>query len=152
MDVYNKLCQDCDGSHQGKGWCANHYQYHHYRKDGLVGQARLVANREHPIFNLSDLQIGYLAGIIDGEGCFTRNGKGIRFYLGSTDLDVIEKLHEQTGLGKIYVGYRKAGERGGTKDFHQWIVSKQLEVSTLANIILPYVCQRRHMKISSLLT
>lgn len=52
----------------------------------------------------------WLAGFVDGEGCFTigRNGRGgrwcsLRIALRADDEPILRTIHEQTGLGNVWI-------------------------------------------------
>ena len=101
--------------------------------------------------NLNDLEIAYIAGLFDGEGCITIHkgsriypnqfgyGKNVRYTLNciisNTDKTVLEKFKEKTGLGIVYT--RKDTAKGRRQSY-QWILaSNQAEQFLIA--LLPYL-------------
>lgn len=96
--------------------------------------------------NISDLQIGWIAGILEGEGCFGWWKAGdswiARVYVNSNDEDVIERLLKITGIGKVY-GPRKR-KRGN--DYYSWVVSKNNDVIDLLCLVQPLMLSRRREK------
>ena len=99
---------------------------------------------------LTEMQKAYIAGFIDGEGCIRvrrmrSRGKVCEFnfeaqvIVTNTNLDILEKLKNITGIGTLYVykKFPKEGE-GKWKPCHRWqVVSSQAE--DLLNAIYPYL-------------
>lgn len=77
-----------------------------------------------PIQALSELQIAWLSGILEGEGCFTIGHTRARtpypvIHLASTDRDVVEKVHAMVGAGSICLLGRQKPHH---KDVWKWSV------------------------------
>ena len=94
---------------------------------------------------LTDLQLAYVAGIIDGEGCIRTNNNiskqpVIRVHVTNTRLDLILKLKEWFG------GYTWINEthkyNPKAKASHIWEVSAKQAASFLT-AILPYLFLKR---------
>lgn len=103
---------------------------------------------------MTDAEIGYLAGIIDGEGWLgvakdnRYGGLGTpRITVGMTDEDVILRLQSMTGVGNIHV--RPAGENGN-KAFHVWNVTNRDDVARVLLAITPLMSERRKGRIAKL--
>lgn len=98
---------------------------------------------------MNDLEIGYLAGLIDGEGSILivkKGGQTVRVV--STDLDIIERAHAYSGgLGTISGPY----EYKGRKPHWYWLVCDIDEVELLITSVYPHMCQRRKQAIDSVL-
>jgi hypothetical protein len=69
----------------------------------------------------------WLAGFIDGEGCFTiiqhANGSWeVKFYLSlrDDDMSVLEEIQDRLGIGRIY----RTPERGSTRPQASWRVTR----------------------------
>lgn len=99
--------------------------------------------------------LGYLAGIIDGEGCLQlrdNHNKGRRFYpritVKMTDLDVLQKCQRITGAGNIRpiknvpLGY---------KPQWSWTVEKGRDASAILMTIYSMMSARRQEKIVEIL-
>lgn len=99
------------------------------------------------------VDIGFVAGIIDGEGCFTINkyfkNPQIGIQVQMTDKDTIFKLRDLTGLGTIVEIDRKTAN---WKTVWRWNVSKQKDSSSLMMTIYPLMSERRKIKIKECLT
>ncbi len=91
---------------------------------------------------LTDAQKGYIAGIIDGEGCLIiRHQNNQRSYYAvlqvcNTDINMISWLIETTGVGLIAPFKHKQPNR---KNGYKWTVFKKEELYTLLDAIRPYL-------------
>lgn len=99
-------------------------------------------------------EAAWMSGLFEGEGSVVlyKNGthrKYVRLQLGSTDLDVLQKLQDCAG-GSIYGPRQK--EKESHKDFWIWIEGKQDRVRALIEVMLPWLGERRRAKIMSVLT
>lgn len=97
----------------------------------------------------SDLAIGYIAGIFDGEGCFiTGSLRGyVRAHatITSTDLDILE--HTQWcmgGMGQIHGPYED--KRKSRKLKYQWTLGKAEDLYKLIITIFPYLCDYKQQR------
>jgi len=101
----------------------------------------------------SPAQIGYLAGILDGEGYISlkpsRGGSGmiIRVGVNMTDLDVLERCQEIAGAGVI------AGPRirGTNKPIWIWNINHQRDAVAVLMTVYPLVGARRKRRIEEAL-
>lgn len=89
----------------------------------------------------------YVAGLIEGEGWIgtSRNSSTSIRRLGRvdvsmTDMDVVMRLPELTGLG---VATKVGRPTKGGKDVYRWVVRNRDEVVTLLRRIMPYLGARR---------
>ena len=97
---------------------------------------------------MSQIEIAWLAGIIDGEG-FTDSlpkVKAVRIGLESSDFDIVQRCQDFSGMGTIS-GPRI---RGNNKPIWVWRVSKRRDVFRLLLAISPLLCVRRKKKILEL--
>lgn len=96
----------------------------------------------------NQIDIAWVAGIIEGEGYFSsvNNGTSVRVGVNMTDLDVIEKLQSITGIGTI-INKTIVSNR---KPAYIWRVSKYKDVSRLMLAIYPLMSSRRQMKIDQM--
>lgn len=104
---------------------------------------------------ISETDRAWLAGLVEGEGCFTCNRKSksnLRyadcpaFAMAMTDLDIVQRAQAVTGLGLIKGPYTK----GRSKPIYYWYVSKAHEASALALWLYPYLGERRRSRIREL--
>lgn len=100
-------------------------------------------------------EIAWVAGVFEGEGTFTyrtyagTNRKQITLRVVMTDLDVITRLHELTGIGNIFGPYvSKELKKDGTprKASYHWAVTKQPDILSLGELIYPWLGERRKEK------
>lgn len=96
------------------------------------------------------MDIAWIAGIIEGEGCIyinkVRLGKGslIRVSVRMTDYDTIQSLYDKTGIGRI-TGPTQHGRKKPTWD---WKVNRLKDVVRLLLAIYPLMHERRRAKIT----
>lgn len=94
-------------------------------------------------------EFAWLAGLIEGEGCFTLGqGKYLRFSLSLTDLDVLEMALSISGIGHINGPYTR---KSGTKQYWIWQSQKNEDVRTLIGHIYDYMGSRRKAQINECL-
>lgn len=107
---------------------------------------------------LTDLEIGWVSGMIEGEGCITlsytntqkrRYGPYINVRLAMNDKDLILRLQQVTGIGKISPKRRISGL--GKQDQWSWDVQKQSDVKDLLRVIQPLMGERRNQRIFEVL-
>lgn len=99
-----------------------------------------------------DLTIGYLAGLIDGEGT-VRMGKrrqDVSVDVCSTDDDIVLRAFEMSRIGKIYGPYNPPSQAGHKAKFF-WKVQKKQDIARLLLAIYPLVSKRRQMKFDEVL-
>src|SRR5689334_5520745 len=83
-------------------------------------------------------QVGYLAGIFDGEGWFVTNkSAGPKACIAMTDFDIVERIHAYTRIGTLTFVKKT------TKNQLQWTVGVHKDLEDLILTILPYLSQRR---------
>lgn len=88
----------------------------------------------------SDVQIAWVAGLIEGEGWFgTRGGGRPTVEVASTDRDVIDRLRAWTGVGTIDGPY----VRPNRKPYFKWRVTAREDAAALLLELCPYLCERR---------
>jgi hypothetical protein len=94
----------------------------------------------------------WVAGLLEGEGCFTRKSSGtarnIVVTCHMTDLDVLEKLVAYVGAGYL-LGPYKNGQVGNKV---RWVYNLHgLRAYHLMKTLLPHMSSRRQIRISQLL-
>ena len=89
-----------------------------------------------------NLQLAYLAGLIDGEGCFSvssSEGKvKARLEVSMTDAGVIKWAHDTFG-GTTF----KQERRAAWEEIHTWRLSKREELRKLTEELLPFFRTKR---------
>ena len=107
---------------------------------------------------MSDFELGWVCGILEGEGCFfvttrrtAKNGPYLyaRVTVCRTDRDVLEQLQRVTGVGIL----EKVRERKDPrhKPISQWIVCRNQEAIELMIAVYPHMGVRRQAKIREVL-
>ena len=90
---------------------------------------------------ITDLQeLGWVAGLLEGEGWFSKTDK--RIQVSSTDEDVIEKLASTTQIGRI-TGPYQSYQLPHYKDHWRWIVHRKPDGDMLTAQIFPFMSPRR---------
>lgn len=90
------------------------------------------------------LTIGYLAGLIDGEGHIKVAATEVQLTVTSTDYDIVERAHQMSGIGHINGPYPlKSG-----KQRWNWAVANRSELARLLLAIYPLMSARRQAKIA----
>lgn len=94
------------------------------------------------------LEIAWLAGLLEGEGCFCLRANGSSFINCSmTDEDTVRRVHEITKAGTVTT----PALRPGCKQVWAWRTGAREDVIRICNAVLPYMGQRRSAKIRELL-
>lgn len=114
--------------------------------------------------NLSEVEIAWIAGLLEGEGSFglgayhsghngNRGGvRSLRITCGMTDLDTIKKLKKTIDGGHFNLEGRKDPRRIEiSKPLFVWQMSRRNDCIELLNLILPHMSARRSAKIQELL-
>jgi hypothetical protein len=76
-------------------------------------------------------QVAWVAGILEGEGSFI-SGKAAGITVTITDLDIIRRLQQVTGVGRIHPTTRR-------KDYHKdawiWAVRRRTHIRQVVNAV-----------------
>lgn len=93
-------------------------------------------------------EIAWVAGIVEGEGCITVRKRYVQplINVNMTDVDIIQRLVEITGVGKVYGPYK-----GTNKPRWEWKVQRINDCIELAKALLPWMGERRTQQIHILL-
>jgi hypothetical protein len=98
---------------------------------------------------MSDVDVAWLAGLMEGDGCFFLNKHyGPRVQLTMTDFDVVRKARDKTGACGSVREYQPVG---GRKPALKWEVSGKLAIDLMKKL-LPHMGERRSLKIRELIT
>lgn len=152
----NELCSvnGCGRVARHGGLCKTHYTKKMAGKDIDVKLRTITSDKAilteigvMPVWATSTVnqmtegQIGWMAGIFDGEGSVCDDGKnGVRLQIEMTDQDTIEKVKEFTGVGNISV---VPPSKDNYQIKYKWRVGTKEDVITLINLILPWMSLRR---------
>lgn len=90
--------------------------------------------------------IGWFAGLFEGEGHIYYNNRALVMMIGTTDRDVLEKVIIATGVGRIR-GPRHDGN-ANHKPIYEWCLTSRNAVLDLAEKIIPYMGIRRTEQIN----
>ncbi len=91
--------------------------------------------------DMSSDQIAWLAGIIEGEGSFLVKGhRAATIQVVMTDRDIIDRLVEITGVGRIH-GYAPA--KAHYKQAWDWRVRRRAHIIFIIDAVMPWLGQRR---------
>lgn len=83
------------------------------------------------------VELGWLAGIVDGEGHISRNGIQVT----STDPDILRRCHEVAGGGVIKAN--KSDARENRKPSWYWRLGWRAGAAEVLSDLLPLLCSRK---------
>ena len=120
---------------------------------------RKAKSRAH---QLSPLELAWVAGLLEGEGCFSRKSRasslrGITVQCHMTDRDVLRRLHHTIGVGHLRGPYangftRRPNGKPLKKCKPRWMVQVSGPAAyQLMKQLLPPMCSRRAKRIRELL-
>jgi hypothetical protein len=92
-------------------------------------------------------QVAWVAGILEGEGSFV-SGKAAGITVTMTDLDIIRRLQQVTGVGRIHPTTRRKNHH---KDAWIWAVRRRIHIRQIVNAVLPWLGERRSAAARNLL-
>lgn len=110
--------------------------------------------------NLIDLDLGWVVGILEGEGAFVVSSdkrrpttKNVKIQVESTDKFVIDKLYSLLG-GRIWESNYPAKYRAfpNAKPSWRWCVSSKQECRVLAELIISHMSPRRQEQLNLILS
>lgn len=97
---------------------------------------------------LTDAEAAWIAGILEGEGCWTKlSSDGWAISVGMTDLDVLEKMQNLTGIGNLY---SRQPLNENHKLQHAWHVASKRHCEWLSVQVWPWLCSRRRAKLTTI--
>lgn len=94
----------------------------------------------------SDVEAGWLAGLIEGEASISRHVDRRTGYVSwelsvsSVDEDVIRRAHQIAGVGVVYFVPR---QRAHWQDQWRWLVAKRDDIALTLATVLPLLGRRR---------
>ncbi len=99
---------------------------------------------------MTENEIAYVAGLLEGEGCFDYNASNVRYprvRCESTDRDVIYWLRDVIG-GRVHTPTKQQPHH---KQSYMWVLNGREKVEPLLRDILPWLKSRRAAKVRLLL-
>jgi len=100
--------------------------------------------------NWTKINIAWLAGLLEGEGCFCKHSqaKSYNIKLVMTDEDVVRKAYLIAGYGTVRGPIFR---NNSIKPCWEWVVSKAKYTLAIAYAIYPFMGERRSKKIIELI-
>lgn len=90
--------------------------------------------------NLPDWQLGWLAGILDGEGCISINKLGKPTVTITSTMPIGDVLTWMVGFGGQTVGAQRSEKH---KLIHRWYISSVAGIYTLLSKLSPFLLMKR---------
>lgn len=119
---------------------------------GIAGAAGLLDGPHEDLAcvnELSDSELGWVAGLLEGEGSFSESYKRVRVQVYSTDEDVVRRIHALTGLGNVTGPYARRATniavRSQPKPIFCWVARVGSE--RLCEAVFPLMGERRQGQI-----
>jgi len=143
---------NCEREHRGRGYCNSHYNWYmrHGQKEKprhLIGFPTKRGVKLNPK-NWTRENICWLAGILEGEGCWpnVKNRKRGILICAMTDKDIVERIKNIIGGGHIY--YKKT--KPEHKDQWQYTLSTTVATYAISCAVFPFMGIRRKARIKKL--
>jgi hypothetical protein len=89
---------------------------------------------------MSETEIAWLAGLLEGEGSFIATAKSLAIQASMTDRDVIERLVAVTGVGIVHP---TKPQQAHHKVAWFWQVKRRAHMRHVAEAVLPWLGERR---------
>lgn len=104
----------------------------------------LLEKQTVPELCISDENLGYLAGIIDGEGSFVMSARGERYTpqiaVASIDRVIVDTCQEMSGVGRCLYDCPHSGQpKPQWSPYHKWWVAMTAELKAFLPIIIPHL-------------
>ena len=102
---------------------------------------------------MTEAQTAWLAGLLEGDGCFTQTsnrlgGRWPAVSLAMDDEDVVRRAHKLAGVGDVRAGQQRAN---GKRQW-RWVVNRSHEAAEVMERVRPWMGNRRGARIDELLT
>ena len=90
-------------------------------------------------------ELGWGIGLFEGEGCITTagNGRCQALKMEMTDFDVMQRFFRLVNVGNLRGPYHPSSKAPHHKPFWKWCTSKKAIVSSLLEVFIPHLCERR---------
>lgn len=89
--------------------------------------------------------LAYIAGLMDGEGCITREHGNWKIQIGMTDASIIKWLGRFGGTVR-----REKHQNPRWNDCWRWRVMAQAEVAEFLNALVPYLRVKRDLAVTTI--
>lgn len=93
---------------------------------------------------LDGIRLGWVVGLIEGEGYMDERGGRPGIRVDMTDEDVVRRLHEWTGIGNVTGPYLPVGTQ--KKQHWRWTVTARDDAAWLIGLMAPWFGARRAAK------
>ena len=110
--------------------------------------------------NMTEAETAWVAGLLEGEGCFTvsytKDSPVVRVQCHMTDKDALDRLATTVGHGTVRGPIRFSEETLARQDFvnkkpmYYWCVMKREVVDEMLETLLPWMGERRSLRIVEL--
>lgn len=141
-------CDDCYYTRYGRKKCPGG-SGGHMRSGTKAGVCRsCLDKRIPPPREMSEPEVAWLAGIVEGEGTFVA-GARYGIVVSMTDQDVIDRLAGMTGVGQVYHNLRTA--KAHHKPPSSWCVRRVEHIEHVIRLIDPWLGERRKVAAQKLL-
>jgi hypothetical protein len=142
-----RLCNPCRYEHASRDTCASCGAKTGHSGRTICGPCRYGTPPE--MHAMTGANRAWIAAIIEGEGTFARTRRPCGLIrVAMTDLDVVERLKNVTGLGLVHDRGRRLAHH---KDVWDWAVTRRENVCTLTEEIAPILLGRRRASAESVL-
>lgn len=146
-DGYQPACKACraelDLARRDRCACGNLKSHNRTRC-----QACRLSDVPDPRWEISDAEVAWVAGILEGEGCWTRRNSRARsnwwIAVRMTDKDIIYRLGSTTGIGRISPARPQTEHR---KMAWAWQVSVRMHREWLTTAVWPWLGERRQARV-----
>lgn len=101
----------------------------------------------HQPLDVSQERVAWIAGILEGEGTWSETRQAWYVKVSMTDLDIIERLQEWTGVGRITEWRSPAAYH---KTVYTWRVDAKIHREWLTLLVWPWLGERRKKRIRQL--
>lgn len=101
---------------------------------------------------MSPEEIAWMAGIVEGEGHIEKRKGSLALW--NNDLELLERLHELSGVGTIYtipLTERRKGY-GSRSETYRWMVTRKNDIDALYRLLLPWMMPARRAAMETHLT
>lgn len=99
--------------------------------------------RSYTMPKLTESELGYIAGILDGEGSIyvvhKRKYPVFGISINNTDKELIDWLHSKLLAGNMYTRKKEKAGFLGHKTQYQLMIIRKNEVYTILNTLLPFL-------------
>ena len=109
--------------------------------------------------SISNFDLGWIVGILEGEGCFGAYSDKrrpdtwtVKVQMESTDYDVVLKLNSLYS-GRVWESNYPSKKKSfpSAKDSWRWAISNRHDVKALCVLVYPYMSHRRKLQIDRVL-